>query len=167
MTTLGGTAARCRVARFNQISEHPDECTPSPGGRGRLFTLHPARSIPSAAQVLQTALSGFGHTVTTLGGFGGTVAINGGFNQIQTSALSNVTITGGTNSYAQALDPNAASVLNTVIGGFGHTVGSLGGFGNSVTTLGGFGGSLSITGGLTQVATSVLTSVNVSGGTTS
>jgi hypothetical protein len=121
---------------------------------------------PNAAQVLQTALTSFGRSVSTLGGFGGSVKVNGGFNQIQTSALSSLTITGGTNSYAQALDTNAASVLNTVIGGFGHSVGSLGGFGHSVGTLGGFGGSVAIKGGFNQVATSVLTSVSVNGGAT-
>src|SRR5262249_51904660 len=122
---------------------------------------------PNAAQVLQTALTGFGNSVSTFGGFGGSVAIGGGFNQIQTSALCNLTISGGTNSFAQALDPNAAAGLNTLIGGCGRSVSSLGGFGRSVGTLGGFGGSVAITGGFNAIATSLLTGVNVSGGTTS
>jgi hypothetical protein len=119
---------------------------------------------PNAAQVLQTAL-GFGSTVGALGAFGGTVMASGGFNQIQTSALAGVTLTGGTNSYAQALDPDAAAVLNNVIGGFGQHAGVLGGFASLVGSLGGFGGSVAASGGFNEIATSVLTSVDLSGGT--
>jgi hypothetical protein len=120
---------------------------------------------PGAAQVLGSALTGFGGSAGSLGGFGGSVGVAGGFNQIQTSALTNVNVTGGTNSYTQALDANAASVLESDVSAFGNSSGSLGGFGNALRSLGGFGGSVSATGGFNQIHASLLTNVNATAGT--
>jgi hypothetical protein len=120
---------------------------------------------PGAAQVLSGALTSFGGSFGSLGGFGGSVGVTGGFNQIKTSALTNVNVTGGTNTYTQALDANAASVLENDVSAFGSSAASLGGFGSSLRSLGGFGGSVSATGGFNQINTSLLTNVNASGGT--
>jgi hypothetical protein len=120
---------------------------------------------PNSAQVLRSALTSFGGSASSLGGFGGSVSATGGFNQVQTSALTNVSLGGGTNNYSQALDANATSALVSTITGFGNTAGSLGGFGDSLRALGGFGGSVSATGGFNQISASLLTSVNTGAGT--
>jgi hypothetical protein len=118
----------------------------------------------NAASVLQTALSSFGNSVSSLAGFGGSLSAAGGFNTINTSVLTNTSIAAGTNTYNQFLDPNAVTLLDNTITGFGRSVSNLGGFGNAVSNLGGFGGSLSVAGGFNTITASMLTNVNVSSG---
>jgi hypothetical protein len=119
------------------------------------------------------ASGGFGAVLNMLGGFGNTVAIDGGFSQVSTSLLSSVSISGEHATYVQGFDANSASVLDQLITGFGSTSGAQGGFGNTVLAsggfgsspaiLGGFGNTVAIDGGFSQVATSLLTNVTISG----
>jgi hypothetical protein len=120
---------------------------------------------PNSAQALQMALASFGGSARSLGGFGGSVSAAGGFNLLQTSALTNATLTGGTNTYIQALDPSVASVLESTVTSFGNSTGTLGGFGNSLRSLGGFGGSVTAAGGFNAIYTSLLTNVSSIAGT--
>jgi hypothetical protein len=122
---------------------------------------------PNSAKVLQSAITSFGGSAGNLGGFGGSVGVAGGFNTLQTSALTNASLAGGTNTFTQALDANAAAVLNNTVTGFGNSAGNLGGFGNSLRTLGGFGGTVNAAGGFNQISASLLTNVSASAGTNS
>ncbi len=130
----------------------------------------------NSAQVLEAAIAsfggssgagagGFGNELNTLGGFGNNLDTGGGFDQIQTSILTTVNLTGGNNLYIQALDVNSAQVLEAAIAGFGGSINSgIGGFGNNLDTGGGFGNNLDTGGGFNQVQTSLITSVNLGGG---
>jgi hypothetical protein len=130
----------------------------------------------NSAQVLETAIAhfgshganqgGFGADLNDLGGFGDSVKITGGFNQLETSILSTVSISGGNNLYIQTLDNNSTTVLDQAIASYGSQLGSgVGGFGNPITEAGGFGNSIAVTiGGFNNIQVSLLTNVTMGGG---
>jgi hypothetical protein len=73
----------------------------------------------------------FTSTVNGLPAVGGTIVLDGGHNTAFTSLLTDVTMTGGGNTYVQSLNANAASLLQSAINSFG--MGTSGG----TTTFGG------------------------------
>jgi hypothetical protein len=116
---------------------------------------------------------GFGDGLNSLGGFGSSISLTGNFSVVSSSLLSNVTLTGDNTTFVQGLDATSTSILGNAIagfgssagvpGGFGGTVLATGGFGSSLSSPGGFGNSVSINGNYSQVGTSLLTNVNISG----
>jgi hypothetical protein len=134
--------------------------------------------------VLQNALTtfgstvgnsgGFGNSLNNLGGFGNTVSVTGGFNDLVSQVLTNITASGGNNTYTQGslqgqvivdgLDSNSTQLLGQALTQFGSALGNSGGFGGTISNTGGFGNTVAVTGGYNTITISSLTNVTASGG---
>lgn len=114
-----------------------------------------------------TTLGGFGAALATLGGFGNTVVASGGFSQVSATLLSSVEVLDSSTRVVQGIDAASADVLKsaiaTIAAQFGSTLASQGGFGAALNVLGAFGNTVLASGGFGQIATSILSNVQMDG----
>jgi hypothetical protein len=128
----------------------------------------------------------FGSTNGGITSFGGVIQLKGTKSTVYGSVLLSVNMGGGGNSYIQTVDANAYQVLHQAINSFGSTTSGGSGTSFGSTTNGGtsfgsstsgtttfgatangvttFGGTITLDGGNNSVQTSLLTSVNMDGG---
>ncbi len=119
--------------------------------------------------VAQGVADGFSGAATAavLGGFNTTVSLTGGFNLAQAGVLSELTITGGNNTFIGVVDTESADLVASIVETFNTVARNVtGGFGpaNTAAVLGGFNTTVSLTGGFNRAQGAILSQITAEGG---